>query len=731
MKKNYIFTLILTLCFSALSFGQVIITELADPNNDAAARYVEIYNAGSSSVDMTNWSLKRYTNASTTTSSNVVDLTPLGNLASGAFSIIAANGTNFQTVYGVAADISAGTGGPADSNGDDQIALFNASDTLVDIFGVPGEDGNANGGTCHEFEDGRAERKASATAANATWNEAEWNVWADSTISGCTSHTNSPRTSPTDFDPKAWIGASTSSEPTLAFNSPSDNQTFSSGTTTIPITFNIQNFDLSGDNGSEMTDNAGDGYIKGTLYKSGVLDGTQSIFSGSVTQIDNAVDGEVYMVTAELVDNAGNSLSPKVEVTANFSVLFPCDLVLGDIITTCDAITSGLDSYNGTIAFTGGNTGTSYTITVPNGVTVGGDNPDTTEAGTITFSGMTEGVDASIIVVGGTGSSCDFSETLPSPVCVSFPVIEHFDYTDASTLGNQNAWTILNSGDEMLVTAGNLDYPGLEASTGNKITFDETGSETYTAFSDVTTGTVYASFLLKVTGFQTGTSVDVTDGGYIAALAGSTSGYDARFWVRPNPDTSGTSFDIGFGVESSNPTFTEGTYDLNDVVFVVMAYNMDDAIVSTWINPDASSFEGTIPTATITGTDASAPSAINLFVLRQDSNNETPFIELDALRISTSWADVTPNDATASITNNSIEGFETFPNPVTNNRFTISSNSNSKKELVIFNVLGKKVLTSSFLGTKSNVDVSAISSGIYILKVTEEGKTATKKLVIR
>jgi hypothetical protein len=727
MKKNYIFTLLMTLCCSLLSFGQVIITELADPNNDAGARFVEIYNAGSSAVDMTNWSLKRYTNANTTTSSNVVDLTPLGNLASGAFAIIAANGTNFETVYGIAADISAGTGGPADSNGDDQIAIFNASDTLVDIFGVPGEDGNANGGTCHEFEDGRAERIASSTTASATWNEAEWNVWADSTVSGCTNHTNSPRTSPTDFDPKEWIGASTSSEPTLAFNSPSDNQTFASGTTIIPISFIIQNFDLSGDNGSEMTDNTGDGYIKGTLFKSGVSDGTKSIFSGTVAQIDDAIDGEVYMITAELVDNDGNSLSPIVEVTVNFSVLFPCYLVLGDMTTTCDAITSGSDTYSGTIAFNGGNTGTSYTITVPNGVTVDGDNPDTTEAGTITFSGMTEYVETPITITGGAGSSCNFSETLESPVCVSFPIIEHFDYTEASTLESQNAWSKANSGDDMLIAAGNLDYPGLETSIGNKITFDGTGSETYTAFPDVTSGIVYASFLLKVTDISNIT--DLTDGGYIAALAGSTSDYDARLWVRPNPDASGTTFDIGFGAVSSNPTFTTATYIVNDVIFVVLAYNMTDSTVSAWINPETASFEGTAPTATISGTDAAA--VINLFILRQDSTNETPFIEFDALRISTSWADVTPNDVTASTLKNAIEGFAAYPNPVTNKEFTISSRSTSVKEVAIFNLLGKQVLSSSFSGVKSNVDVSTISAGIYILKVTEEGKTATKKLVIK
>lgn len=542
-----------------------------------------------------------------------------------------------------------------------------------------------------------------------------------------------------------WVGSNTlespittdftinepTTDPALTITSPSDNQVFPASTANIPINFNISNFTLAGEIGdTETTDGTGDGYIIGRLTENGVEDGSKNIFSNTV-DFDNPEAGFTYIIIAELVDNNGASLSPKVEATITFSIELPCDLVLGDIETTCDALTGGVDTYNGSITFTGGNTGATYTITAPSGVAITGDHPDTIEAGIITFSGMTENVDAAITIVGGAGSSCDLSKTLNSPVCVSFPVIEHFDYTDASTLGSQSAWKMLNSGDEMLIASGNLDYTGLEASTGNKITFDETGSETYTAFSDVTSGTVYASFLLKVTGFQTGSNIDVTDGGYIAALAGSTSGYDARFWVRPNPDTSGTTFDIGFGVESSNPTFTTGTYALNDVLFIVMAYNMDDATVSTWVNPEASSFEGTIPTATISGTDTGAPAAINLFVLRQDSSNETPFIELDALRISNSWADVTPNDGTASVANNSIEGFATYPNPVTNNRFTISSSSNGKKEIVIFNVLGKKVLTSSFLGTKSNVDVSAISSGIYILKVTEDGKTATKKLVIK
>jgi hypothetical protein len=87
--------------------------------------------------------------------------------------------------------------------------------------------------------------------------------------------------------------------------------------------------------------------------------------------------------------------------------------------------------------------------------------------------------------------------------------------------------------------------------------------------------------------------------------------------------------------------------------------------------------------------------------------------------------------ATASVKENTIEGLTTYPNPITNKEVTISSSSASVKEIAIFNVIGKKVLATRFSGTKAVINVSAISAGIYILKVTEAGKTATKKLVIR
>ena len=59
-----------------------------------------------------------------------------------------ANNADFASCYGFAPNIVGGNGGPVDSNGDDQIAIIDGSSSIIDIFGVPNEDGTH---TCHEF----------------------------------------------------------------------------------------------------------------------------------------------------------------------------------------------------------------------------------------------------------------------------------------------------------------------------------------------------------------------------------------------------------------------------------------------------------------------------------------------------------------------------------------------------------------------------------------------------
>src|SRR5690606_12761429 len=48
-----------------------LISELADPDNDATARFVELYNSDSEPLSLKGWTLRRYTNANTEVSSTI------------------------------------------------------------------------------------------------------------------------------------------------------------------------------------------------------------------------------------------------------------------------------------------------------------------------------------------------------------------------------------------------------------------------------------------------------------------------------------------------------------------------------------------------------------------------------------------------------------------------------------------------------------------------------------
>ncbi|WP_439131073.1 lamin tail domain-containing protein [Polaribacter sp.] len=68
-----------------------------------------------------------------------------------------------------------------------------------------------------------------------------------------------------------------------------------------------------------------------------------------------------------------------------------------------------------------------------------------------------------------------------------------------------------------------------------------------------------------------------------------------------------------------------------------------------------------------------------------------------------------------------------YPNPV-NNRIYISSNSNIDQVLV-YNIFGQTMYTSSENKSDATVDVSNFAKGIYMVKVFTDGKSMTKKIV--
>jgi hypothetical protein len=77
----------------------------------------------------------------------------------------------------------------------------------------------------------------------------------------------------------------------------------------------------------------------------------------------------------------------------------------------------------------------------------------------------------------------------------------------------------------------------------------------------------------------------------------------------------------------------------------------------------------------------------------------------------------------------SIEGLSLYPNPVSNGKVYITSKNDSDKEVIIFDILGKKVLQTMLSSRELNI--SNLSPGVYIIKINEEEATATRKLIVR
>ena len=90
---------------------------------------------------------------------------------------------------------------------------------------------------------------------------------------------------------------------------------------------------------------------------------------------------------------------------------------------------------------------------------------------------------------------------------------------------------------------------------------------------------------------------------------------------------------------------------------------------------------------------------------------------------------ISGNINTLSTNSNQIEGLKMYPNPLKGNTLHLTSTANTEMSVQIFDVLGKEVLKSNV--TNNTVNVSGLNAGVYIVKITEEGKTATRKLVIQ
>ena len=298
----------------------------------------------------------------------------------------------------------------------------------------------------------------------------------------------------------------------------------------------------------------------------------------------------------------------------------------------------------------------------------------------------------------------------------TLPIVESFNYTVGEALAAQPAWTNYFSGDDVLVEAGNLSYSTLNGE-GNSITFDGSGADPVIDYTPTSAGKIYASFMLNVTTLDAA----ATDG-YFAVLRTDSGDYASRLWISP---TGASTYQIGI---SNGGTLTQLTtaadFTVGQTVFVVFNYDIDNDTVNAWANPALGVAE---PAADISEPSTSTANTFSQFMIRQDSTTETPLLVMDELRIGTTWESVTPT--TLSIENVQTSTFNVYPNPVSNGMVTITSNTKDAMNVQVFDILGKQVKNETL--TNNTLNVSNLKSGVYIVKITQNNATTTKKLVVK
>ena len=171
---------------------KIMITEVADPKNSTTSRFVELFNAGDSEINLTGWKLNKYTNGATSVSSSPIDLTGI-TISVGGFIIIA--NTGYLAIFNDTPNI---TSTYISGNGDDVYELVDNTGTRIDVFGVIGQDGN---GTNWEYEDGKSIRNLAVIEPNTSFTISEWTIFSDNSNTLIT-NPNTPQNAPENFNPR-------------------------------------------------------------------------------------------------------------------------------------------------------------------------------------------------------------------------------------------------------------------------------------------------------------------------------------------------------------------------------------------------------------------------------------------------------------------------------------------------------------------------------------------------
>ena len=330
-------------------------------------------------------------------------------------------------------------------------------------------------------------------------------------------------------------------------------------------------------------------------------------------------------------------------------------------------------------------------------------NPTSDATGTIIITGINEGVD--IVLSVQDGAICNLSSTVSSPVCVPalpLPISESFTYNDGSLVGNSSWKTGGGTARDLLVKSGKA------------VVQHGTPSEDVVLPITAVSGTIYFGFDFSVISQMA--PISGADNEYFALLKGSS--FRAKVDIVP-PSSTGD-FSVGIATVANTANSVWGTDLKFDTDYrIIVKYDQDLNIATLWI--DAVSEGDT----SILGEDAADPgTSISSFGLRQSDSSTNEGVLIDNLKISETFAGVT-----MASTKFETNEFNLYPNPTKGKSVNITSNNAGDIQATVFNILGKLVLNG--LVVNDLLNVSTLNKGMYVIKLTQNEASSTKKLIVQ
>lgn len=353
-----------------------------------------------------------------------------------------------------------------------------------------------------------------------------------------------------------------------------------------------------------------------------------------------------------------------------------CTLTLNASSASCTT-TSGPgtndDTYSVTLAFSGGNTGTTYTVTANSG-TVGGDNPSSLATGTITVTGIVEGTNVVITVSDLAGGGvCSLSRTITSPACIPA--------------------TCANPGD-IIITEILQDPAAVSDTLG----------EWFEVYNTTNTAIDIEGWVLSDLGNNVHTMVASGGNTIVPANGYLVIGRSTNTAVNGNApvDYAWTVFTLGNNADQI--IITCGTTEIDRVEYTG---------ASPWPNPTGSSMELSLTAYNSVDNDLGSNwgVAVTPFGL---GDNGTPG---------------RANDFTLSANSFEQLSFKLYPNPVNNGLLYISSSNADPFNVTVLDMSGRQIKITS-LNSNEALDVTMLKSGIYLLNIQQGDAVVSEKFIV-